>query len=559
MGLFLANPWGLLALLGLPAILIIHLLRRKSRRLTVSTLFLIERALPSSEGGRRLRRLQNSLPLWIQLLAVCALAWLLSQPRWIDARSSQTVVVVLDDSASMSAFREAALTTASQKLASYLSAAAETRWIFLRSDASRLGAGSSLDAALNEVSENWHPERGVHDPAEAFRLARTLAGPGGAVVFLTDHVPDAASVSGIHWMACGEKLENAGFLGASVEGARWKALLKNFGALRRDIRWRVAGEGWKTTPLEPSASTEISGAFPPGKNAVMLELDADPFSFDDRIPVLLPQPKVLNIASVEDEKHAVLFEQLQEVATPFTPATPADADVVFSVFNPLSPGLPDRAAVVFLTDSGSSLKQIEGLLVAENHPLMQNLNWQGLMAGESLRIPAREGDQALLWKGGRPLIFLRAAEKGPQLVFNFDLLRSNAARLPAFVLLVDRYLNDVRSRKEAYEAKNADTLQSLTVAGAGTSETPAKPDFFQIKAASGEVLLDGAAQFADLREADFKDAVISEGNPGTLESTRLKNVQGESLDPLWTVLLAGFLIWNWWLTGTPRRAAVPIR
>src|SRR6266852_6859515 len=100
-----ANPWGFLALLGVPAILAIHFLQRESRRVVSSTVFLLEQLSPVSARGRRIERLRNSIPLWLQLLAVLLLAWLLAQPRWLRKDSTQRVIAVLDSSVSMTAFR----------------------------------------------------------------------------------------------------------------------------------------------------------------------------------------------------------------------------------------------------------------------------------------------------------------------------------------------------------------------------------------------------------------------------------------------------------------------
>ena len=48
MSFFLANPWGLLALAAIPAIVAIHFLQEQSRRVRASTLFLLEHARPTS-------------------------------------------------------------------------------------------------------------------------------------------------------------------------------------------------------------------------------------------------------------------------------------------------------------------------------------------------------------------------------------------------------------------------------------------------------------------------------------------------------------------------------
>ena len=106
MNLVISNPAGLWALLGIPLVLLIHFLQRKAKVLPVSTLFLLEKTVRESASGRRFDRLVNSVPLWMQLLAVLLLAWLLAEPRYRKARSVQRIAVVLDSSASMEPFRD---------------------------------------------------------------------------------------------------------------------------------------------------------------------------------------------------------------------------------------------------------------------------------------------------------------------------------------------------------------------------------------------------------------------------------------------------------------------
>jgi hypothetical protein len=545
MGLFFANPWGLLALLGVPAVIAIHLLRRQSRQVRVSTLFLVERALPSSEGGRRVRSLRNSLPLWAQILAVLALTWLLAAPRWIDASSTQTVVAVFDTSASMSAFREETLAAARRELSRLGGAAARTQWIFLRSDASRLAAGTVLEETLAAAADAWKPALGTHDPGEAFRLARTLAGEKGAVLYFTDR---PAQPNGPAWIAVGRPLENAGFLGGEATAQHWSALLKNFSATPRSLRWRVAGDAdWKTERLEAGAMTEIAGPFPDRTDRVMLETEGDRFVFDDRVPILRPQPKALAVGVAPTETFREVFDPIARLAESGTSS--GAPDVSLAVYSPLAPALPNGAAVVFVEDVGKSNKPLSGLVVAEAHPYLENLNWQGLLARDTLGVPFREGDAALLWQGGRPLIFLRWQDSRPQLIFNFDIRQSNATRLPAFPLLVHRFFESLRKEKVAYEAANVETRQALEVAGAGPQRAPVEPGFFAIRGSDNQLLFDGAAQFGDTRESDFSAAATGRSADLAVETLRQAHARGEFLDPLWAALLAGLMFWNWVLTG----------
>lgn len=552
-GFFLANSWGLLALLGIPAVLLIHLLRRKSREVVVSTLFLIERALPSSEGGRRIRRLRNSVPLWLQLLAVCALTWLLCQPRWIDQTSTQTVVAVFDSSASMSAFRADTLKAAEEELGRLNSVSATTRWILLRSDGSRIAAGSNLQEVLADLGREWQPVLGTHDVEEALRLARTLAGEKGSIIYFSDRVP--GQMAGVAWRATGQPIENVGFLGAEAQNRQWSALVKNFGTQEAEVKWRIAGqENWQTLKLAAGGLTEVSGEFPEGADRLTLELAGDQFAFDDKLPIIKPSPKVLAISIASSESFKHLFEQLVRLAEPAIPLPSGRVDVSMVTASPLTPQAVPGSAVIFVEDADAPQKPMQGMIVAENHPLMENLNWQGLIARETFGLPFGENDTALLWQGSRPLIFLRNEGGSSQLIFNFDIRQSNAARLPAFALLVHRFFNSLREGKIAYEAVNAEARQTFSVAGVGPVKAPAEPGFFSAKGSDEVVLFDGAAQFSDTRESDFSGASSARSDDGTVEAIRQNHEQGEFLEPLWMFLLAGLMFWNWYLTGAPRRS-----
>ena len=89
MNLILTNPWGLLALLGIPLLILIYYLRRKAQVVTVSTLFLLKRTQRESKAGKRFETFSNSLPFWLQVLAILLLTWILVQPRYGNHRVTQ--------------------------------------------------------------------------------------------------------------------------------------------------------------------------------------------------------------------------------------------------------------------------------------------------------------------------------------------------------------------------------------------------------------------------------------------------------------------------------------
>ena len=99
------NPWGLLALLAVPAIIVIHLYQRRFPTLVVTGLHLWSVETRPSLPGRRREKLPVSTSLILECLAATLLALLLAGPRIGEANRVPHLVVVLDDSASMSARR----------------------------------------------------------------------------------------------------------------------------------------------------------------------------------------------------------------------------------------------------------------------------------------------------------------------------------------------------------------------------------------------------------------------------------------------------------------------
>ncbi|HYF36318.1 MAG TPA: BatA domain-containing protein, partial [Prosthecobacter sp.] len=60
MGLSFANPAAAWCLLGIPVVLAIHFLQRRSRRQVITTLFLLDQMRRQSETGNRIERLRAS-------------------------------------------------------------------------------------------------------------------------------------------------------------------------------------------------------------------------------------------------------------------------------------------------------------------------------------------------------------------------------------------------------------------------------------------------------------------------------------------------------------------
>jgi hypothetical protein len=578
MHFLIGNPWGWLGLLGLPVVAALFMLQQKSRVLRTSTLFLLEHLVPESRGGRRLQRLVQSVPLWLMLAAVALLTWLLLDPRRVDQRSRQLVVLVMDSSYSMQAseaWREEAMRGPLERLAA---TAGHSSWIVTESDLSRplLYRGEDL-GALWPALRGWKAQAGSHDVEPAVQAARALAGADGLVIFVTDHKPRLPE--GVGWIAVGRPLDNAGFAGGVVrleEGGKagWEAVVRNYAGHPAKVSWKWADGAGASPPqeleLKAGEGALLKGSFPPGRRETTLELEGDGFALDDRLPLLVPEEKVLRVSLVRPPdlgpETAAFLQAMRRSLPGFREAregTSPDLVVLAGQTRDLA-GYGKNAVVLY---KGGNGPRSAALPVMERHELVRDLSWNGLLAEPMEEAALGPGDEALLWKGDKPLIVLRTLETaaGPvsQLHFFFDFEQSNAARLPATAVLLYRFCSLIRSAAVGYASGNVVLGQALDVAGLpgrppvleGTAEgegrgtrrleAPRSPGFFQA-VQNGEVLFRGAAQFADVQEADFSLAETGDGTAFLALKQGRANSEKDLLAPLWVLALGSCLLLAWW-------------
>lgn len=578
--LTLANPLGLLALLGIPAVLAIHFLQRKAIELPVSTLFLLERTQRDAASGRRLERIIPSIPLWMQLLAVLLLAWFLAEPRFQKSGSVQRIAVVLDSSASMGVFKNEAIARLAAELPGFQGPASTVELTVIESAPSRprLYAGSSVEE-LRVVLEKWQPLDGVTDPTQALRLARSLVSREGTVIYLTD-TPAVALPFEARLIAVGDPVENVGFTGVSFateEGTLvWRALVRNYSKNAVDRTWSLqtatGGTAARPLHLEANALVTLQAAFPADAKNVRLVLSPDRFALDDTLPLVAPKPKTLALFTATSPAFADLTTKLLRALDAAVPTNDAaTADLSITSYDPLDPVLPPGNSVIFVEDSTRSGAYLKGGILAEPHPLLDGLNWQSLLVRETLQLDRLPSDTVILWQEKRPLIFLRnqpATEKRPanrQLCFNFDLRLSNAGNQPAFIVLLHRFAETIREAKVAPTSANLESGQPIQITAApdiplqiaatdltgkplptpaSTTHAPATPCFLTIRQQE-TLLLDAAVFFADTREADFSACGKSDPTTNANQSTIERHTKPDPLWRVWILVLVAALLVSW--------------
>jgi hypothetical protein len=599
MPVFLANPWGLLGLLAVPALVAVHLLQEKSRRVRTSTLFLLEHARPEAAGGWRIDRFRNSLPFWLQLVAILAATWLLTDPRIVRADSRQTVAVVLDSSASLRAVREETLALLARRLGRVAAGAARTDWHLLETGPRRppLYAGPRLDELL-AAAGRWRPALGTHAPDDALAVAAALVpADSGCVILVTDR--PAETPAGVAVLSAGEPFDNVGFTGGDVRTrdgrTTWRAIVTNHGRAEQSRSFFVRRPGdapaaARPIVLPPGGSRTLEGDWPDeAGDRLELVVAADRFDLDDTLPLVRPRPRIVRVADRLEGPAGGLLGRMVAAAGDTEPvAAPADADLViaplggdpgrFCIQAPAAAAgdgrdSADSGAADGGEDGGQAADKATGAaaagrafdpawVTAEAGPLTRDLGWGGLLSGPAVELAAAPGDRPLLWKGGRPLAALRpgataAGRPVESLVLAWDLAASTAARTPAVVVLVQRFVERARSAIDRPWADNFETGEIIELPGGRQARAAAEPGFFTWPAAAagdvpagdatGGAILTGAAHFADAREGDFRGAAAAD----TLEPLRWRQALKASVAdpwwPLWAAVAAAALLaaWAW--------------
>jgi len=268
----------------------------------VSTLFLLKKTQRESTSGRRFDRLVSSIPLWLQIFTVLLATWLLVQPRYVKAKSTQRIAIVLDSSASMRVFQEKIPAIIRQEIPRLQGNAANIEVWLMESDPAKakIYQGRSTEELLTAL-EAWQPTSGATDISNTLRVARSLVGTEGAVSYITDSPLPNPTPYNSSSIAIGDPIDNCGFTGVTFETNHkdliWQATVRNYSNKEQIRSWKLeTAEGSskaKTVTLAPGSLTTLQGIFPSNQKRCRISLSTDAFQLDDSLPIVQPAPKPL--------------------------------------------------------------------------------------------------------------------------------------------------------------------------------------------------------------------------------------------------------------------------
>lgn len=562
-----SNPMGLYALLGIPVLLAIHFLQHKSKKVSVSTLFLIEALTPETRTGKVWERIRNSLSLWMQILCVLLLAWILSKPRWLQDNAWQTIVFIVDDSARMQVFKQEAVNAVAEDIADITSRKIPTHWVLMTSSPRKapLYRGDDSSQVIAAI-EQWNPDSGEHDPGPALDTARNAIGENGAsrlITFSQERAPGWQPAIGI-----GRIIDNVGFAGLipheQADSSRWRISIKNSSAKAqaRDLNLQMGETTVKQTlNLNPGSVTEVNIAIPDGLDTVTASLTPDEFTRDDILPIIRNVPKALPVYINTGKESAGFFNKLVSSLPGAAISSRADARIRIETVAKLDEtpsGLSSPA--IFLPEQTSKAPSLAPV-TAESSAFTDDLNWGGLLISKTGGLTPHAERQTLLWSGNIPLAWLQ----GENLILNWDWNSSTASRIPATALFLRRFLEKTQNQSPGFWSANIGSGTKFPVPEARMMRfLPAKPgekqtsqpyagsipneagtvELFDGKSPAN-LVFKGAAFPADTREGDFSNC--SSFVQGTLNQTGIfeKISTPDPLVPLWLALAAGALILSW--------------
>ncbi|MDX1680007.1 MAG: BatA domain-containing protein [Akkermansiaceae bacterium] len=576
-----ANPWGLLALLGIPAVLAIHFLHRQRRTIPVSTLFLIEISREPEQSGRRWHRLLPSIPLWLQLLLVLLITALLAQPYL--PQGVMQVAVVVDDSASMMAYRSSLASRMDRLVEELGKDGHKTRWhIYSANPASDvLYSGEDPGQWISQLSR-WEPSESWRDPSDSLRLARSRVSDEGVVIYATD-TPTEDLPSGVALLAIGHPLDNVGIAGVTTssegEVAHWQAVVVNHSDQAATRAWRLEWNGSnsssaQTITLKPRAMLTLEGEIPQNATRLALRLEDDAFALDNACPFVREAPKPLQMAALGTGIPPWLVERLPKAIPRLSFTAPSASDFAL-VGLAADEAVPPVAGIHFSTAGKRDAPFLAQLPTAANHPLVNGLAWAGLSIQEAPAPQPQKGDEVLLWAGSRPLISLRYAVAppaptasdaeaeqdaeaesspegeaqaqppslpgGPQLILHFNPSLSNFERLPAAAILLLRFAETIRKAKTATtwaqlepgqsllplvgeQMPSGTRLEFLDIEGQVLSSQPMERIAMAPKRPSyirilneDSVIVEGAVAFTDTRESNLLTSASVDTTPAAID------------------------------------------
>ncbi len=590
------HPLGLLALLGLPVVVAIHLFRRRFRPREVSALFLWRDDDDVPLAGRRRERLRTGASFWLELLAALLLALAFAGPRACGAGEADHLVVVLDASASMDAelYGERLSETAVELVRDRIDDLSSRGRVTIVESGPRptlLAGPAAFAAEASARLDGYEPSAARHDLSPAVALALQLAG-GAAVLVVTDHYAPGQFPDEVELVSIGRPGSNVAITHAArtrveeEDGTVERALVTLTAFTREPVRTELllraedGGTQRRSVELAPDEREHLTFDLADGVGAVELALAPDALAIDDRVVLAPVPPRTLALGTTLDPVELTALG-LGSEGSP----TPLDrwlAIVPESLEAPSPdlahlriarrPATSPRTWGLALAAQGEEREDLIGPFLAEkHHPALEGLTLQGIVwsVDPNLRLPGTplvsagdtpiltedlRGDRRTWWMNVDPWrSSLQRSPDWPILLSNLAELRR--AELPGpvrtNVSVGDRFV--YRASDEAVylvRAVDGDWEREYPARGTLVAEDIERPGLYTLSRDGRELCRFGVG-FKDPAESDLRGMRPGD-NSRDLALARIR----AGMNPVQMGAIVGVLVallLDWWVLARSRR------
>jgi hypothetical protein len=463
-------PLAGLALLALPAIVLLYFLKVRRPEVRVSTLMLWRPFVADRQANAPWQRLRPSLLLLLQLLAALLIALGLMRPGVIGAAGvDSTTVVMIDASPSMEATdvspsRFGAAVDRARSLAGQLAPGQQMAVILLGDHAQLLAAPTGDAALIRSALDRAHPAGTAGDFGEGVSLANSIltGRAGGSIILLSDgHSRPPTSpprvVAPLTYVSIGTTGENAAIetISRSAGGSVFLRLA-NYGRSARDLKVEMRTDGRLAdvlpVKLEGNTTTDLTWTRLPATTQVLeakLTPD-DALALDDTAWLVVAKPPAHTVLLVTSgngfmERALKLRPGLNVTTVKPGDYRPGRYDLyVFDGFVP--PGkLPEPALLI---DPAAGLGplplggQIDPGAVSPTDvrdPLLAGVSLKDVHVQSAGSVKATAGWRTVISAATDPLLLVKEGDPRGALL-TFDLHHSDLPLRAAFPILVQNLL-----------------------------------------------------------------------------------------------------------------------
>lgn len=464
------NPWGLLALLAVPAIILIHMYHRRFPPLVVAGVHLWSSETREHLAGRKRERLPITASLLLELFAALLLSLVLSRPQFGGTTATAHLVAVLDDSASMQGtppeagaapFRDAAVAALEKRVARLPRGSKVTLILSGQRPSMLAGPAVSWDEARVKLAE-WRPKAPRHSFEPAWDLGLQLVEKSGELLFLTDHLPPEQEMP--EKMACvsvGRRLDNL-----AINAARWtfdsatgrgKVFVRVQNQARAPLDFEVRGRKGdeivfrRSVTLAEQGATAFEAEVPGGLGQLTVELGSvrDGLATDNRVELIEPSTRtVIYAATLPKGESTRLLRKVLDVLPNVQAGDEATAHLVFAPAGVLPESNSKKwwigvGPLSRVEDDIEAAKDLAGpYLLDKRNPLLEGVVLGGVVWGGVQPLTL---DVTPLISSGKWILLSRLnGSRTPGYLFNIDLERSNLGESPDWPILLANFIEQRR-------------------------------------------------------------------------------------------------------------------